>query len=970
MDAHTIGRWAGIALLAAAAGTAQAQATNSLRVEADAAGSFDRSHDWSIDKQVTPASADRFIGETQELAFTLALTRSAPRDAAFRVTGTALIANDSAVDATVTAITITYGGVAVNHACATGPLAAGASRTCALSFDATDAEARALVVEVDTSGAVAGAAATDLVAFAAPVVTGATITVQDPLLPAPLTFDASGTHAYTHAATCIDGNTVVVENTATIVETGASDSATARIACHASRMERTVASFGNPDWTWTLSKTHSTPLPLQAVAGQAYDIDYTITATATAGNSRVVHGAISVLNTHPSSDAVVNSVQARINATDATVTCPTPMIAPHATYDANSNIVVGRLTCPFTVTLAPGETPSTVTGRVEHQLFDYDSAGVATAGDIRLLQGTQPVPSLPAGESRDECIALVDVYLGQTHDLGEFCAAAGNTTVTRRFTGAIRVTEDSECEFAVPNLARLTTNDSGTRVEASTSVTVERSCTASAPTGVLELDISGSGAFSRFFPWTIEKSVTPAASNRFVGETQELEYTLTLTKGSAQDAGFRVTGTATIANTAATVADITAIDIAYGDVAVAHSCATGALAAGATRTCALDFQTASDTPRLLSLRVTTSGDVAGGAASNTVSFNAPVTTGNSITVADTQLAANVNFTESGTHRYTHDATCQDGNPVVVDNTATIVETGASDSAQARVTCRALQIELSATTAGGLSYAWNLEKTHGQTAPVRLNAGESRDVSYAITATATPSGGSAGSIVGSVTVANPDPANDAVIVSVQAWINDTPVTVRCPTPMLAPRGGKLVCPFTATLAAGEAAATVRGRVEQQRFDYDHDNLASAAGTNVLEATQPVTVAVAGMPTDACVTLTDVYLGAAHDLGEFCAAPDALSVTRTFVGRITLASDTGCDFTIANAATLVANDSGASAEASTSVAVQRVDCDVVEPAGNAAPPQGPVTIPAASTPGLVLLALVLALGAMGILSRRGA
>jgi hypothetical protein len=981
MHGSTLRRLGWLALATLSAG-AQAQAPNLLRVELEAAGSFDRSHEWSIVKRVTPASADRFIGETQALAYTLELTRGDAQDAGFGVTGHAVIANDTAFEANVTAITLTWGGLPVAHACATGPLAPGASRRCEVAFAASSGEPQALELAVDTRGDVSGARVTEAVRFVATAVTGETVTVRDTQLAAPLTFAGSGTYEYTVDAKCVDGNTVVVDNTATIVETGAAASATARIACHATRMERSVASFGGKQWDWVLSKTHAAALPLQVVAGQSYDVDYTITATATATVSGVVHGAITAINTHPSVDAVIRSVQARINASDAVVTCPATMIAPHATYDADRNIVVGRLTCPFTVTLAAGETPATVTGRVEHQLFDYDSAGNATAGDIRLLQGTQPVSSLPPGDSRDECIALADLYLGRSHDLGGFCAGDAGATVTRRFSGPIGVTADDDCELAVANLARLTTNDSDTRVEASSSVTVERTdCVAAAPAGALQLDISGSGTFTRRFPWTIDKTVTPASSDRFIGETQSLAYTLTLTKGAAEDAGFRITGAATLVNDGATVADIAAIEILHGEVPVPHACAATPLPAGESRTCPLDFQTATAEPRLLAMRVTTRGDVAGGEASATVAFGAPALSGDSITVDDTLLPDDLSFSQSGTHEYTYDATCRDGSTVVVDNTATIVETGASDAVRARVACHAIRMERSVTGAGSRSYAWNIEKTHGLAAPLMLARDESQEVSYSITATATAivAGGEAGTVQGSIVVINPHPVVDAVILSVQAWINDTPATVSCPTPLRSPasthdgrgdiQSGRLVCPFSVTLAAGEVPATVRGRVEQQLFHYDGENRPTAAGTHVLQGTQPVATPSGGAVGDRCARLTDVYLGTVHDLGEFCASPEALSVTRPFTARIAVVEEAGCRFSVPNTARLVASDSGATSESTVEVAVERTDCDAVEPlAAAVGSPPGPVVIPSASTVSLALLALLLGLGGVGMLSRR--
>ena len=927
--------------------------TGVLEVDITGSGAFTRRYPWTIEKAVTPESSDRFIGETQQLAYTLTLTRGEAEDAGFVVTGTATIANNATAAADITAITVTYGGMPVTHACALGELAAGASRTCELEFSTATDDPQTLAIDVDTGGSILGDEASTLVAFGEPVVTGETIHVDDTLLEENLEFSDSGTHQYTHDVTCVDGNTIVVDNTATIVETGDSDSARARVACHATRMERSVATFGGVDWNWNIEKTHSETLPLQVVAGQSYDVSYTITATATAGDATTgeVHGAITVINTHPSVDAVILSVAARVNSTDATVTCPTPMIAPHATYDAASNIVVGKLVCPFTVTLADGEVPATVTGRVEQQLFDYDSEGNATPDGIRLLEGTQPITGLPAGGSNDECVDLVDVYLGQTHDLGEFCVSEGSTTVSRTFTGTITVVADDECEFGVPNLARLTTNDTGTIDESTTNVTVERTdCDVEEPTGLLEVDITGSGAFTRRYPWTIEKAVTPESSDRFIGETQQLAYTLTLTRGEAEDAGFVVTGTATIANNATAAADITAITVTYGGMPVTHACALGELAAGASRTCELEFSAATDDPQTLAIDVDTGGSILGDEASTLVAFGEPVVTGETIHVDDTLLEENLEFSDSGTYQYTHDVTCVDGNTIVVDNTATIVETGDSDSARARVACHAIRMERSVAGAGSLNYTWNVEKSHDITTPIPVEAGGSYDVTYSITATATANGdgGGPGQVQGAITVINTNPVTDAVILSVQAWINATPATVDCPMPMIAPAAsydsggnivlGKLVCPFTVTLPAGEVASTVTGRVEQQLYDYDSEGHPTANGTNVLEGTQPVGAIGGGEVTDECVMLSDEYLGETHDLGEFCVSEGQLSVTRSFTGTIAVTAEDECEFSVANTARLVANDSGATDESTTSVPVERTDCDVEEPTAACTRTQG--------------------------------
>ncbi len=138
-------------------------------------------------------------------------------------------------------------------------------------------------------------------------------------------------------------------------------------------------------------------------------------------------------------------------------------------------------------------------------------------------------------------------------------------------------------------------------------------------------------------------------------------------------------------------------------------------------------------------------------------------------------------------------------------------------------------------------------------------------------------------------------------------------------MLAPSAGQIVCPFTTTLPAGEVAATVTGRIEQQLLRYDRQNRPTAAGTHVLQETQPVGDVSGGETTDACVRLSDFHLGTVHDLGEFCAGADAYTVTRPFIGRVTVAEDASCEFSVPNTARLVANNTGATAEATISVSV---------------------------------------------------
>ncbi len=930
MYGYRIGRIIGVGV-AAVLGCSNAWAQSALTVDLTASGSYTSAYDWSIDKSVTPTAADRFIGEMQELSYTISVVKGDAVESDFMVTGSASIANPGGTGATISAITLNWGGTEIATDCATGALAAGASTTCEFDFAATGSATQTLTMNVTTTGAVAGAQDSVEVAFTGGAVENDSITVSDTLLAGPLTFTGSDTHEYTQSVTCINSNTIKLDNQATIDQTGESDSTRARVACHALRMERNVLTHGGQNWSWEIEKTHAEVDPLQVTAGQTYDVDYTITATATAASdTNEVHGTITAINTHPSVDAAIVSVGAAISGIEAVVTCPA-LIAPHATYDSNHNIVLGKLVCPFSVTLPDGTVPSTVSGRVTQQLFNYASDGTATAAGTKDYAGTQPITGSLGATETDECITLSDTYLGTVHDLGEFCVSEGSTTVTRTFTGPVNVTNESECAFEVPNVASFLTNDSGTTGEDSTLLSVVR--TDCEGEGDLTVDLTASGAFTREFPWTIEKTVDPVSSDRFIGETQQLAYTLTLVKGEAQDAGYVVTGSATITNPGGTAIDITAITIQHGTTAVTHSCTLGALAAGASMTCPISFSAASDDTLPLTIDVDADGGLSADDSVDVV-FGAPTVTNDSITVVDTLLPDPIPFSDSGTHEYVHDVTCIDGNTITIDNTATIQETGASDSAQARVACHALRMERAVLSAGGQRWTWDIQKTHAEAEALQMVVGQTYEVDYLITATATASSDGGNEVTGTITALNTNPVTDAVLVSVGAAINSTQATVSCPS-LIVPHAsydaahnivvGKLVCPFTVTLANGEVPATVSGRLTQQLFTYAPDGTATPAGTKDYAGTQAIaSLPGGGEETDECIDLSDVYEGTSHDLGEFCVSEGNTSVTRSFTGAITVTAESECEFSVPNLASLTTNDTGTVVDDDTLVEVVRTDC----------------------------------------------
>src|SRR5690606_4016663 len=227
-----------------------------------------------------------------------------------------------------------------------------------------------------------------------PDIANGSITVEDSNLPgSPFVFEDSGSATYTTVAQCLTGDSVVVDNTATIAGTGEDDSEQARVACHTLRLQRNAFAGGGEAFSWEIAKTHAEAEPLLLAVGQSYDVGYTITATATAGagGGAEVTGTIVILNTHPLSDAELVSVEALINGTHAAVVdCPS-LTVPDAEYDVDSNVIFGQLSCPFTADVPDGETPTQITATVVQQLFDYAADGTATPDGTRVYSGTSGV---------------------------------------------------------------------------------------------------------------------------------------------------------------------------------------------------------------------------------------------------------------------------------------------------------------------------------------------------------------------------------------------------------------------------------------------------------------------------------------------------------------------------------------------------------------------------------------------------
>jgi len=209
---------------------------------------------------------------------------------------------------------------------------------------------------------------------------------------------------------------------------------------------------------------------------------------------------------------------------------------------------------------------------------------------------------------------------------------------------------------------------------------------------------TATGHWEKTFRWTIDKSVTPDVHNLQTGESGTSTYTVALTKSLASenvwvDGSICVTNTGTTATSNLAITDrIQAIDgggavIFFGPIVTVDVSGNPVLDPGESHCYAYSIPF---TPVAGAASYRNRAFVNADGASSfpaAVPFNIPASptlVNDSVNVNDTNGMSWL-FGDSGSQTYTRTFTC-DGDEGEHDNTATIVETGQSDSAKVTVNC--------------------------------------------------------------------------------------------------------------------------------------------------------------------------------------------------------------------------------------------------------------------------------------------
>lgn len=621
--------------------------------------------------------------------------------------------------------------------------------------------------------------------------------------------------------------------------------------------------------------------------GAAQDSNWNVTGTITVTNpTGDPDGPI-----HDDISATVNSVEDVIDGSidvgaDGTLTCPTFPV----TLGGGES-----LECTYSYTYASdpgaGDHENVATANID--ISDTDTMDYSGSSMFNFASATPTVT--------DDTATLTDARLSLNQ------AAQDGVTVDVEETFACPTDEGTE-----DNTARVTEDDSGAYDEDSASVTIN----------CYDLSVSKTAIESRTrtYNWTIDKSVVPATWDLFTGDTGTSEYTVAVTKTGFTDSAWHVSGEITVTNNHPSMAaDLTGVaDSISGFGAVTVVCPSLTVPAGGSLVCTYETDLPDGSSRTNTATATqqnydydADGIASAGGTTDyqgqaDIDFSEAVTTEVNATInVDDTNGGSWSFGDTGSVQYSRTFAC-DADEGQHDNTATIVETGQSDSASVQVNCYQLSVSKDADESYTRTYDWNIDKSADQDS-LTLMPGETFPVNYSVTVDVAGYTDSAWHVDGNITIHNNHPSMAADLTGVADVIFDgISASVNCPS-LTVPAGGDLVCTYSsdlpdATTRLNTATAT------QQNYDYDKDLVATADGTTDYSGNANVEF---GDPTefvDECVDVSDSIVGF---LGTACVgdAPATFNYSMDF-GPYT---DADCgEFDVPNTADFITNDTGATGE----------------------------------------------------------
>ena len=437
-------------------------------VTKDAHTSFTRSYRWDIDKSVAPEIWNLFTGDSGTSLYTIAVQRTGFTDSAWAVAGTITIYNPAPMAATITSVADAISpAIAAAVDCGVSfPYSLGGGQTleCTYQKPLPDGTSRTNTATVTTTGPVKGGTGTAAVTFGDPTtVVNGMINVSDSN-GGSWKFSDSGSISYARTFNC-NSDQGMHPNTAVIVETGQSDSASVAVQCHALQVTKDAHTSLTRQWKWTIRKS-ADQTDLMLMPGQQFLVNYQVALTTSSMDSEwAAHGTITVVNPNPVRGAVLTSVSDLAGTVAGTVDCGVPL--PYTLAPG------GTLLCSYNANLPSGAN-RTNTGTATLQNFSYAPDGTGTPTGTRDFSGTAAIDFSGAAVAKvDECVDVTDSLQGK---LGTLCSdAAPGSFLYSRYVGPFA--QPGQCGLQqVKNTASFIAGDTGATGESSWTVNATVKC--------------------------------------------------------------------------------------------------------------------------------------------------------------------------------------------------------------------------------------------------------------------------------------------------------------------------------------------------------------------------------------------------------------------------------------------------------------------------------------------------------------
>lgn len=434
--------------------------------------------------------------------------------------------------------------------------------------------------------------------------------------------------------------------------------------------------------------------------------------------------------------------------------------------------------------------------------------------------------------------------------------------------------------------------------------------------------ITVSGHWTRTFPWSIDKKVSPAVLNLFTDDTGAADYTVAVTKGTPTDAAW-ADGEICVTNSGSADTVGLAINavlsnpngsVVYNTVAVDVS-SNPVIAAGATDcyNYSVPIPSADIFPGA-TYKVTADttitnhsghlGSPFGPNEANTfVLQTSPTLVNDTIDVTDTN-GQSWSTDHSTSWTYSKIFGC-DVNVGDNPNTATITQTGDSANASVQVNCYHLDVSKTASTSLTRTYHWNVAKSADQSS-LTLALNESFGVNYTVSVGATHSD-SNWAVSGSITVHNPAPITGTINSVSDVLSGSGAVSVSCPVsfPYDLVASGDLICSYSTPVTDG-SSQTNTATATLQNHTYASDGSPTNLGTTDFTGTADVDFSKAALTeVDKTATITDTLGGTLGTLTY----NGTDGIQHVYHYSYTMGPYASCGpETVHNTATVTANDSG--------------------------------------------------------------